>query len=181
MCLPLLPFVMCTWSLRGQILTLGVTSSFLFGVVKDSHWEKIQELVIQNKLFLYKSFQHIRPCSNVWLFEWRGIADVKFTNHSYVSVCTRAMKIQLFLMNYGLPIQECMVTECVLRLRTTPIPKFLAEIRCRFVPKLFWFSLKVNLCQKLFFLQNMGRTCCEQKLFSPGLSLEFSCIELAIQ
>ena len=25
--------------------------------------------------------------------------------------------------------------------------------------------LKVNLCQKLFFLQNMGRTCCVQKLF----------------
>ena len=50
--------------------------------------------------------------------------------------------------------------------------------------------VQVNLCQKLFFLQNMGRTCCVQKLFSmsetisvhnmfsPGLSLEFSCIEL---
>ena len=25
--------------------------------------------------------------------------------------------------------------------------------------------LQVNLCQKLFFLQNMGRTCCVQKLF----------------
>ena len=48
--------------------------------------------------------------------------------------------------------------------------------------------VQVNLCQKLFFLQNMGRTCCVQKLywmsetisvhnmFSPGLSLEFSCI-----
>ena len=47
------------------------------------------------------------------------------------------------------------------------------------------FVLQVNLCQKLFFLQNMGRTCCVQKLFwmsetisvhkmfSPGLSLEF--------
>ena len=43
-------------------------------------------------------------------------------------------------------------------------------------------SLQVNLCQKLFFLQNMGRTCCVQKLFwmsetisehnmfSPGLN-----------
>ena len=54
--------------------------------------------------------------------------------------------------------------------------------------------LQVNLCQKLFFLQNMGRTCCLQKffwmsatiyvhnMFSPGLSLEFSCIEqLVIQ
>ena len=26
-------------------------------------------------------------------------------------------------------------------------------------------DLQVNLCQKLFFLQNMGRTCCVQKLF----------------
>ena len=26
-------------------------------------------------------------------------------------------------------------------------------------------QLQVNLCQKLFFLQNMGRTCCVQKLF----------------
>jgi hypothetical protein len=55
------------------------------------------------------------------------------------------------------------------------------------------FHVQVNLCQKLFFLQNMGRTCCVQKLFwmsetisvhnifSPGLSLEFSCIELIIQ
>ena len=25
--------------------------------------------------------------------------------------------------------------------------------------------LQVNLCQKLFFLQNMGRTCCVQKFF----------------
>ena len=53
--------------------------------------------------------------------------------------------------------------------------------------------LQVNLFQKLFFLQNMGRTCCVQKLFwmsetisvynmlSPCLSLEFSCIELVIQ
>ena len=50
--------------------------------------------------------------------------------------------------------------------------------------------IQVNLCQKLFFLQNMGRTCCVQKLFwmsepiyvnnifSPS---EFSCIELVIQ
>ena len=54
-------------------------------------------------------------------------------------------------------------------------------------------SVQVNLCQKLFFWQNMGRTFCVQKLswmletisvhnmFSPGLSLEFSCIELVIQ
>ena len=48
-------------------------------------------------------------------------------------------------------------------------------------------GLQVNLCQKLFFLQKMERTCCVQKLFltfrtfSPGLSLEFSCIELVIQ
>ena len=53
--------------------------------------------------------------------------------------------------------------------------------------------VQVDLYQKLFFLQNMGRTCCVQKLFwmsetisvnnmfSPGLSLEFSCIELVIQ
>ena len=26
-------------------------------------------------------------------------------------------------------------------------------------------ALQVNLCQKLFFLQNTGRTCCVQKLF----------------
>ena len=50
--------------------------------------------------------------------------------------------------------------------------------------------LQVNLCQKLFFFQNMERTCCVQKLiwmletisvhnmFSPVLSLKFSCIEL---
>jgi hypothetical protein len=56
-----------------------------------------------------------------------------------------------------------------------------------------WYNLQLHLCQKLFFLQNMGRTCCVQKLFwmsetifihnmySPGLSLEFSCIELVIQ
>ena len=31
--------------------------------------------------------------------------------------------------------------------------------------KRFFFKLQVNLCQKLFFLQNMGRTCCVQKLF----------------
>ena len=55
-----------------------------------------------------------------------------------------------------------------------------------------WY-VQVNLCQKLFFLQNMGRTCCVQKMFwmsetisvhnmfSPGLSLEFSCIEPVIQ
>ena len=68
--------------------------------------------------------------------------------------------------------------------------------------KIFWWTnqkllllkfVQVNLCQKLFFLQNMGRTCCVQKffwmsetisvhnMFSPGLSLEFSCIELVIQ
>ena len=53
--------------------------------------------------------------------------------------------------------------------------------------------LQVNLCHKLLFLLNMRRTCCVQKLFwmsetiyvqnmfSPGLSLEFSCIELVIQ
>ena len=47
-------------------------------------------------------------------------------------------------------------------------------------------EVQVNLCQKLFFLQNMKRTCCVPKLpwmsetisihnmFSPGLSLEFS-------
>ena len=56
-----------------------------------------------------------------------------------------------------------------------------------------WYVVQVNLCQKFFFLQNMGRTCCVQKLFwmsktisvhnmfSPGLSLEFSFIELVIQ
>ena len=53
-------------------------------------------------------------------------------------------------------------------------------------------GIQVNLCQKLFFLQNMGRTCCVQKMFwmsetisvhmfSPGLRLEFSCIKLVIQ
>ena len=57
---------------------------------------------------------------------------------------------------------------------------------------IYQFYLQVNLCQKLFFLENMGRTCCVQKLFwmsetisvhnmfFPGLSLEFSCIELVI-
>ena len=53
--------------------------------------------------------------------------------------------------------------------------------------------LQVNLCQKLLFLQNMGRICCVHILFwmsksisvhniSPNvLSLEYSCIELVIQ
>ena len=53
-------------------------------------------------------------------------------------------------------------------------------------------QVQVNLCQKLLFLQNMRRTYCVQKLFlmsdtisvhnmfSPSLSLEFSCIDLAI-
>ena len=55
------------------------------------------------------------------------------------------------------------------------------------------FDVQVNLCQKLFFLHIMGRTCCVQKLFwmsetisahnmfSPGLSLECLCIEVVIQ
>ena len=59
--------------------------------------------------------------------------------------------------------------------------------------RFFKTLLQVNLCQKLFFLQNMGRVCCVQKLFwmsetisvhnmfSPGFSLKFSCIELLIQ
>ena len=54
-------------------------------------------------------------------------------------------------------------------------------------------KVQVNLCQKLFFLHNMERMCCVQKLFwisetisvhnmfSPGLSLEFSHIKLVIQ
>ena len=54
-------------------------------------------------------------------------------------------------------------------------------------------ELQVNLCQKLLFLQNMRKTCYVQKvfwmsetisvhhMFSPGLSLKFSCIELVIQ
>ena len=56
----------------------------------------------------------------------------------------------------------------------------------------FFQRIQVSLCQRLFFLQNMGRTRCVQKnfwmletisvpkIFSPGLSLEFSCIELVI-
>ena len=54
-------------------------------------------------------------------------------------------------------------------------------------------TVQVNLCQKLFFLKNMGRTWSVQNLFwmsetisvhnmcPPGLSLGFSCIELVIQ
>ena len=48
--------------------------------------------------------------------------------------------------------------------------------------------VQVNFCQKLFFLQNMGRTCCIQKLFwmsetisVHNMSLRFSCNELLIQ
>ena len=51
--------------------------------------------------------------------------------------------------------------------------------------------IQVNLCQKLFFLQNMGTSCVQKLLwmsetisvhnmFSPGLSLEILCIELVI-
>ena len=59
--------------------------------------------------------------------------------------------------------------------------------------RIFVPELNRNLCQKLFFLQNIGSACCVQKLFwvsetisvhnmfFPGLSLEFSCIELVIQ
>ena len=55
------------------------------------------------------------------------------------------------------------------------------------------YFLQANLCQNLFFLQNMGSTCCVRKMFwmsetnsvhnmfSPGLSLEFSCFGLVIQ
>ena len=69
--------------------------------------------------------------------------------------------------------------------RQKQIPTYLKKNRLGLV--------QVNLSEKLFFLQNMGRTCCVQKLFrisetisvhnmfSPGLSLEFSCIELVIQ
>ena len=46
-------------------------------------------------------------------------------------------------------------------------------------------SIQVNLCQKLFFLQNMGRTCCVQKLFRMSKTISvhnmFSpCSELGI-
>ena len=30
---------------------------------------------------------------------------------------------------------------------------------------LYYIDVQVNFCQKLFFLQNMGKTCCVQKLF----------------
>ena len=33
--------------------------------------------------------------------------------------------------------------------------------------------LQVNLCQKLFFLQKMGRTCCVQKFFKRGTASTF--------
>ena len=71
------------------------------------------------------------------------------------------------------------------------------NLKIRKLPKFEVSNLKkmiqVNLSQKLFFLQNVGRTCCVQKLFwmsetiyvhnmfSPGLSLEFSRFELVIQ
>ena len=57
----------------------------------------------------------------------------------------------------------------------------------------FMYVQQLNLCQKLFFLQNMGenmlctkivlnvRNKSVHNMFSPGLSLEFSCIELVIQ
>ena len=48
-----------------------------------------------------------------------------------------------------------------------------------------WSVVQVNLCQKLLFLQNMGRTCCVQKLFgmSKPISVHnmfFPCSELGI-
>ena len=86
-------------------------------------------------------------------------------------------------------------------LKARPFPSIqilsgLNILSCPFLNSYVWIYLsqvQVNLCQKLFFLQNMWRTCCVQKLFwmsetisvhnmfSPGLSLEFSCIELVIQ
>ena len=39
----------------------------------------------------------------------------------------------------------------------------LAPVLKQFVSK--HFPLQVNLCQKLLFLQNIGKTCCVQKLF----------------
>ena len=70
--------------------------------------------------------------------------------------------------------------------------KYLLLSREKIAPN-WYHELQVNLCQELFFLQSMGRTCCVQRLFwmsetisvhnmlSPGLSLEFSCIEPVIQ
>ena len=37
--------------------------------------------------------------------------------------------------------------------------------RANFIVVFDNFLVQVNLCQMLFFLQNMGRTCCVQKLF----------------
>ena len=38
-------------------------------------------------------------------------------------------------------------------------------LACKVIMHKLRGGVQVNLCQKLFFLQNMGRTCCVQKLF----------------
>ena len=63
--------------------------------------------------------------------------------------------------------------------------------RANFIVVFDNFLVQVNLCQMLFFCRTWGehvvyKNCSEcQKqflyMFSPGLSLEFSCIELVIQ
>ena len=77
--------------------------------------------------------------------------------------------------------------------RTKYLEQLLQGTSKKYIANTDLFRVQVNLCQKLFFLQNIGRTCCVQKLFrmsetisahnmfSTGLSLEFSCIELVIQ
>jgi hypothetical protein len=43
-----------------------------------------------------------------------------------------------------------------------------------FSKDIFWMeTIQVNLCQKLFFLQNMGRKCCVQKLFWMSKTISF--------
>ena len=107
----------------------------------------------------------------------------------------------IFILTQFSEPTSCFNEFCVLRIHELFPRNFVCLLFYGFLQdKTFWLrfmvysrpSIQVNLCQKLFFLQNLGRTCFVQKkrvsetisvhnMFSPGLSLEFSCIELVFQ
>ena len=63
--------------------------------------------------------------------------------------------------------------------------KYVTQVCGRLLSKKAKTLLQVNFCQKLFFLDNMGRTCCVQKLFCMSKTISvhnmFSpCSELGI-
>ena len=49
--------------------------------------------------------------------------------------------------------------------RTKYLEQLLQGTSKKYIANTDLFRVQVNLCQKLFFLQNIGKTCCVQKLF----------------